>query len=176
MMAQKGPEQQPGSQPEFVAPTEERWGLSIEDQIILFANPGKFETGSVIPRNILLRKVDLACQYLGSFWPADQLARFMDKYGNEANQSGLSVAAVAIKHDLHPSWPGSSTGSHDQAIAIAKYEASADMAARDRVTYIEELFAESERVFSQNPSSELARAVRFPAAPWPNDPGQYPRI
>lgn len=169
-----GPEQQPSPQPEFKPPTEEQWGLRIDQQILLFVNPQEFEPGSLFPESILLMKIDLACQYLGSFWPPDQIESFVKKYGSEAEDNQLSVAALAIKHDLQPSWPGSSDGSLDQALALAKYEAGSDVAARARITYIEELFRENERVFSPKPKSVFNDGtVCFPPAPWPNNSDLY---
>lgn len=65
---------------EFEYPTEERWGLTPDEQVLLFGDQGPYDKYSPDAFWISFRKFLLSIQYLVSFWPRDEVPEQLMEY------------------------------------------------------------------------------------------------
>lgn len=181
-----------GGRQEFQVPTEERWGLTPEEQMMLFGDQGTLAPDSREAFKVMLEKCYLGAQYLISFWPKGEIPElwykkdderrarheaFNAKYPDMAHPMvANSVLYVPIRADFVPkyTWKDRDTdydGAADRAMAYAMKAAGGDSEALQRIEYIVALMETNGRWGWAEKSVEQ---VILPEAPWCNRLEQFP--
>lgn len=187
---------------EFEYPTEDKWGLTPDEQVFLFANPEGLDSldNSVI--GVMNRKADLAYRYLASFWQEDvpqewheirdEEAKSREEFVRQIRQrhgdAGEMVEAypstteLAVRHDSdtggwfkhHSEYQGAYLRAVEQAYAAA-CAGDEPEAAVGRLVYIAKMLEErNEYRLRGDRFSGVGSWVELPEAPWKCDMTEYP--
>lgn len=181
-----------GGKKEFQVPIENRWGLTPEEQMLLFGDQGPVAPESREAFKIMLEKCHLGVLYLMSFWPEDKIPKrwlqkheelraqhqaFNTKYPEMAHPLAADDPLyVPIRADFAPkyTWKERDTdydGAADRAITYAMKAADGDIDALRRIEYIVALMETEGRWGWAEKSVER---VVLPEAPWGCALDQFP--
>lgn len=186
---------------ESAEPTEERWGLTAQEQMLLFGDQGQINKYSILASEVLTTKKQLAIKYVASFWPKDEIpAAWIEKHKAALDERNSlikrypdfaakllpvpSAVEIALDKDFMPKQRGEERdpeyeGAWSQAVAYCGNTGRADgdraLEPYARLGYVLEIQKEwYAKGWRGDMRSGSGAWVEFPDPHWAAGIGKYP--